>query len=331
MRTKRIISMLCLGSMLMTSAVGSANPCLAADAWAETAESIGASDVSESGTDFSFQDLSGRTFVFSSGAGAWATTLEIQSDGSFSGTYSDSDMGDTGDDYPNGTCYQCVFTGQFTQPEKVNDYTWSMQIDTITYEKEAGTEEIIDGVRYSYSVPYGLNDAQAILVYLPGAPLDELPEGYRSWITMNLTDTETTVLPFYGLYNEAQEQGFSSYNDSSSDMTKAVMSAAEQAAALETELNEGALSQSEMNQKSAELYQIWDDVLNEIWAELKTTLSEEEMSALTEEELQWISDKETAVSEAGAEFEGGSMQPTAENLKAASLTKERVYVLLDLL
>ena len=51
--------------------------------------------------------------TFSSGAGAWRTSLILNADGTFVGEYSDSDMGDIGDAYPNGTFYFCSFSGQF--------------------------------------------------------------------------------------------------------------------------------------------------------------------------------------------------------------------------
>ena len=53
------------------------------------------------------------------------------------------------------------------------------------------------------------------------------------------------------------------------------------------------------------------------------------MAALTEEERQWISEKEAAVSEAGAPYEGGPLQPMMENLAAAQMTRDRVYVLME--
>lgn len=56
-------------------------------------------------------------------------------------------------------------------------------------------------------------------------------------------------------------------------------------------------------------------------------LPEDEMAQLTAEELDWIADKEAAVAEAGAEMEGGSMQPLLENTKAAEITRTRVYEL----
>lgn len=42
-------------------------------------------------------------YGFASGSGGWDTTMTVASDGTFSGTYHDSDMGITGDDYPNGS------------------------------------------------------------------------------------------------------------------------------------------------------------------------------------------------------------------------------------
>ena len=66
----------------------------------ETASETGASD--DMSQCFSFESLKPFTFVFSSGAGAWSTMLEIQEDGSFSGQYSDSDAGSYSD------AYRCV-------------------------------------------------------------------------------------------------------------------------------------------------------------------------------------------------------------------------------
>lgn len=162
---------------------------------------------------FSFGDISDLEFCFASGAGAWSTLMAVHDDGSFSGVYHDTDMGSSGDGYPNGSVYRCDFSGQFTQPVKINEYTYSMQIAKLDYEKEAGTEEIIDGVKYCYSEVYGLDGAEDILIYLPGAPLAELPEEFRSWVGYyDLENTTETKLPFYALNNEAKQYGFSSYS-----------------------------------------------------------------------------------------------------------------------
>ncbi len=107
--------------------------------------------------------------------------------------------------------WNCKFTGRFAQPVQVNDYTYSMGIAGISYEKEAGTEEVIDGIQYYYTAPYGLEDAEEILVYLPGAPLGELPQEFRGWV--GYYENTRDKLPFYALSNKSHQQGFGSYDN----------------------------------------------------------------------------------------------------------------------
>ena len=102
-------------------------------------------------------------FVFASGVGAWDTQVTIAPDGSFSGVYHDADMGGTGEGYPNGTEYICEFTGQFSQPAKVDDYTWSVQLESLSYDGVPETEEIRDGIRYVCSTPYGVEGGEEFL------------------------------------------------------------------------------------------------------------------------------------------------------------------------
>ena len=282
-------------------------------------------------SDFSFADLKNREFWFCSGAGGWATIMTIEDDGSFTGTYFDGEMGANGPDYPNGTTYLCNFSGQFAQPEKVNDYTWATRIVEIDYEQTPGTEEIIDGMLYLYTDIYGLEDAENILIYLRGAPLAELSEEFRSWIGYyDLSTTEETELPFYALNNEAHQYGFTSYDiieELMSDISRTETRAAE----LEASMENDPLTQTEYNETSAQLYDLWDSALNRTWGVLQNVLDEEAMEKLTEEERAWISEKEQAAAEAGAAYEGGSMQPMTENMKAAEMTRERVYELLEFL
>ena len=147
-------------------------------------------------------------FSFSSGAGAWSTDLYIAEDGSFSGVYHDSDMGDSGDSYPNGTIYVCNFSGKFTTPEKIDEYTYSMRIESIDLENEPGEKIYEDDLRYVYSEPYGLDNAEEILLYLPGAKVADLPEGFLSWTYVYFDSEITDTLPIYGLYNVSGDEGF---------------------------------------------------------------------------------------------------------------------------
>jgi hypothetical protein len=165
---------------------------------------------------FSFAQLAGYDFTFASGVGAWATTMTVSADGSFAGEYHDSDMGDAGEGYPGGTQYNCVFQGQFAPPVQVNEYTYSTRIDAIRYENQVDTDEIRDEIHYVYTEPAGLEGAEEILIYLPGAPLDQLPQEYLNWIGyFDLSTAEETALSGYGLYNVATQCGFSGYESPS--------------------------------------------------------------------------------------------------------------------
>ena len=148
---------------------------------------------------FSYEDVSNLTFYFSSGVGAWGTELSIHEDGSFEGSFHDTDMGSTGEGYPHGTVYMSNFSGQLGDPEKVNEYTYSASILDMELEKEDGTSEIIDNIRYVYSEPYGLEGTDYVLFYLPGAPLSELPQEFLSWVRYaDLNVEEDTELSFVG-------------------------------------------------------------------------------------------------------------------------------------
>lgn len=276
-----------------------------------------------------FEELKEYHFTLASGAGAWGTELSIAEDGSFKGQYHDSEMGLIGEENPYGTRYYSEFTGKFTEPEKVDEYTYKMTIETIEYVNEVGTEEIIDGVLFSYSDAFGLVDTEEILIYLPGKPISELSEAYMFWAKGSAYIEEgITELPFYGLYNETQDLGFSSYNVVESLKTRVAFTE-ELALEIEKSIENDPLTQTEYNEKTGQLYQMWDSDLNAIWRELKIILDADAFEEILSEQREWIATKEAEVKAAGAEVEGGSMQPMVMNMKAAELTKIRVYELLE--
>ncbi len=292
-----------------------------------------------------FEKISDREFWFGSGAGAWCTVLRVDKDGNFKGNYHDSNLGDAGDDYPNGTCYWSDFSGKFTIPKKINDYTWSVKVESIEVANEPGTEAIIDDIKYIYSEPYGLDNAGEILFYEPGAPVERLPESYINWMTI-YDEFEDGKLPFYGIYNVNAEEGFSSYEIEEEDVvqtepekepeTELEGIEAEldvlnrQAEELENRLDaDETISQSEKDEISAELYKLWDDKLNELWGRLKKILDKDAMSALTKEEIKWIDDKKAELEKLAKEYEGDSVCDMVCNLRGAEVTKERVYELAE--
>ncbi len=156
-----------------------------------------------------FRELEGVEFIFASGAGAWDTEMSIGADGSFAGEYHDSDMGDTGDGYPDGTVYHCTFHGKFGEARKVSDHEYRFKLLTIETEDAVDTESIENGVRYIAKGPYGLENAEEIALYLPGTPASELPEEFLNWMYGVASEEEyKPTLTLYGLYNINEEQGF---------------------------------------------------------------------------------------------------------------------------
>lgn len=177
-------------------------------------------------SDFSFADLSGLEFWYSSGAGAWSTIIQINPDGTFDGYYHDSNAGESEDEYPNGTRYECYFSGKFTSLQKVGEFEYSMRCESLLVDGVLGDTEIIDGVLVVTSDAYGFENADEFLLYLPDKKLYGLPEYFLMWVGINpdalkpnQTDSETEDrLSFYGLYNVGGETGFKAYSITEQEM-----------------------------------------------------------------------------------------------------------------
>lgn len=283
----------------------------------------------------SYADLENYNFCFTSGVGSWSTELEVNEDGTFQGNYHDTDMGDSGEEYPNGTMYVSDFSGKFTDLEAVNNYTYIAQIEYIQCEEAPGTTEISDGMRIIYSEPYGMDHAENILFYTKGAPAAELSQGYLDWVrTLPGTIDENGQLAFPGIYNEVAQEGFFSTEKevteaSVSGIDEELKQTAARASVLESRLGTEQ-DLTVMTQLSNELFLVWDDQLNSMWQRIKTRLPAADMERLRDEELDWIAEKEAAVTVAGANAET-SMRTLIENGKAAAVTRDRVYVLAEYL
>ena len=272
-----------------------------------------------------FSQLKNLEFYFSSGAGGWRTVLHIDGSGGFSGTYSDSDMG-SGENGIHRIQMRCDFSGQFTQPVRVNDYTWSVRIGEIAYEKEAGTEEVIDGTQYCYTGPYGLEDAEDILIYLPGAPLGQLSQEFRSWV--GYYGNTRDELPFYALNNAVHQQGFSSY-DRLESIRDSLEWMEDSTASIKAELTGGALTRTEREEWASSLVEMWDGALDDLWGCLEQRLAPAELEPLAAEQAEWRAWKEAQAALAGTEPQAGLSLAETQAAAAAELTRDRVYALLE--
>ena len=155
--------------------------------------------------DFGFSDLDGVEFWFGSGVGAWSTIVTIRSDGTFTGYFHDSDMGDSGPGYPGGVKYECFFRGRFSSLRKSGDHEYSMICESLSAKGTVGEEKIVDGIMLITSTPYGFDNAYEFSLYLPGKKAEELPELFLDWSHDKVSDG---VLTCYGLFNVVDEFGF---------------------------------------------------------------------------------------------------------------------------
>jgi hypothetical protein len=163
--------------------------------------------------EYTFEDLSKYSYEFCSGAGGWSTDFYIEKDGYFHGNYHDSDMGDIGEGYENGTMYSSVFTGHFSGLTKVDEYAYEMVMSDISYKNEVGTEEIADDIRYIYDEAYGLCGTKRFLVYFPGTPVNVFDEEVYWWIMNSVDDSmgDEALLQTPVIVNEDQQYGIYSY------------------------------------------------------------------------------------------------------------------------
>ncbi len=146
--------------------------------------------------------------TFSSGAGAWSTTLNLNIDGSFSGTFRDANLGEVGEDHPNGTVRYCDFQGRFQILNKLNDYTYTLTLAELRSQQPEGEQAIEDEVLYISSTPYGLEGGSEFRLYTPEAPVSQLPKHFLSWWPSRTADPKPQTLSQWGLHNLSSEIGF---------------------------------------------------------------------------------------------------------------------------
>ena len=144
--------------------------------------------------------------VFSSGAGAWRTFLTLNADGTFTGAYSDSDMGDADEAYPNGTFYFCSFSGQFEVPAPTGTYATPLHLVGLTCNDDVPEEEIRDGIRRIHAGPHGFYSyetgaqAETVVFYTPDTPVAELSEEMLSWWPGRFEEETPDTLGCYALW-----------------------------------------------------------------------------------------------------------------------------------
>ena len=154
--------------------------------------------------------------TFNSGAGAWATVLELRPDGSFTGDYHDSDL---------TVVSVCQFHGTFRDFVQLTDSSWLLTLDELVLDTErpVGEEWDREGYHYISSTPYGftneegntLSSGAQFILYTPEAtghtPGTELYGAYDFWTwwpERHTLHSASDTLRCYGLYNLEGGTGF---------------------------------------------------------------------------------------------------------------------------
>lgn len=154
-----------------------------------------------------FDQLSGVEFTYSSGAGAWGVFLKIE-DGKFTGEYHDSEMGEAAEAYPSGTEYGCLFHGELAYAGQIDEYAYALKLVSLENDEGQLPELIADGVRYVTTAPAGLEHTETLTLYVPGCPIEALPEGLLPWLHLSEEAEALGTLQTYALYSAADESGF---------------------------------------------------------------------------------------------------------------------------
>lgn len=158
------------------------------------------------------------SMIFSSGAGAWSTQIQLYPDGTFTGEFCDADL---------DTLYLCQFHGKFTNFTHQAEHTWAMTLEELTLdtghplgeEWDDGEFHCISSNPYGFDLPTGepLLPGALFYLYTPGArgdaPDTELygADALYSWYPDRehfAFRTPEDTLPCYALYNVEGEYAF---------------------------------------------------------------------------------------------------------------------------
>lgn len=198
---KRSLAILSCLAMLFLCACGSTAP----------AQNNGGAAAEVSREAAVLTEIAGATFEFCSGAGGWSTDITIAADGSFEGYYHDSEMGETGEDYPNGSVYCCSFTGKLGNFKEIDDKSFSFAVESLKF-AEPGSSEINEGIRFETTKPYGISEGSTLVFYRAGSETGVIPENLRLWLYGPGVITENdTTLPVMIIVNEKDEAVFCGY------------------------------------------------------------------------------------------------------------------------
>ena len=155
-------------------------------------------------------------YSFGSGVGAWGTVMKVNKDGTFSGSYHDSDMGATGDGYPYGSRAESNFTGKFKSAKKNSDGTYTLQCDASAFKIDGtvGESHIEDQIKVTISEPYGMEPCNEFTLYTEGTDLSTFSDAMKTWSNGYLIGNDVDTLNGKALLNvtSGADKGYTFYD-----------------------------------------------------------------------------------------------------------------------
>lgn len=146
-------------------------------------------------------ELSGKTFLHYSGVGAWDVTMTVEKNGGFTVDSHDSDMGEVGPGYPDGTVYFGCLSGRIGAVTKAGEFMYRAKIKNIENET-LEAERIEDGIRYVDERLHGPVEGEDCYIYLPGQAMKDIPEDCADWISIRWSNVinNKAAIPFVVVY-----------------------------------------------------------------------------------------------------------------------------------
>ena len=156
--------------------------------------------------------LLGDTFYLNDADGLNHTELHIAEDGSFYGSYQGRELDLLGEDFDE-IAYYSEFEGRFTNPKRINAYTYTIELQEIRYLDETEefiiTDELGRRILNVSSTAFGLDGAWVFTIYRPGAPYYRLPGSFTAWYLNSVAvDNYPLELPTWGLWNSTDGSAF---------------------------------------------------------------------------------------------------------------------------
>lgn len=132
------------------------------------------------------KEISGKSFSFYSGSGAWMTNLTFtDGKGNFEASFSDSDI-----DQVQGA--ECV--GKFDLVERIDDTSYKLKLSNVKTTSQIGESYVNGKLNIGKKVPYGFETLEnpdeysnSFTLYLPKRLKSQIDENVYAW-AYNVTD-----------------------------------------------------------------------------------------------------------------------------------------------